>query len=67
MALGVPAAWVLYAGGPTFFVLGLPLAVAALLLGAQSLALRRSVAGFVASGLGLIAVLIPAVQFAFQS
>ena len=66
-ALGVLAVLMLYLGGPTFFVVGLPLGVAALVLGSQSLVLRRSVAGFAASGLGLVALLIPPVQFVFQS
>lgn len=67
VALGILAAFTTYLGGPTFFVVGFPLAVAALLLGAQILAVRRSAAGWAACGLGVLTFLIPVVQFAFQS
>ena len=67
VGLGLFAAAVIFLGGPTLFVLGLPVAVAALLLGLQSLALGRTAAGFAASGLGLLALLIPVAQFALQS
>ena len=67
VGLGLFAAAVIYLGGPRFFVLGLPVAVAALLLGLQSLALERTAAGFAASGLGLLALLVPVAQFASQS
>ncbi len=65
--MGVLAALVIYLGGPTFFVLGLPLAIAALVLGLGSLTQRRTTAGYAACGLGLIALLIPVAQFALQS
>ncbi len=61
------AAVVIYLGGPTFFFLGLPLAVAALLLGLQSLTQRRTTTGYAACGFGLAALLIPVAQFALQS
>lgn len=66
-ALGLLAVGVVYLGGPTLFVVGLPLAIAALLLGLQSLAWQRNAAGYAASVLGLIALLIPVAQFASQS
>ena len=66
-ALGVLAVLMLCLCGPAFFVVGLPPAVAALVLGSQRLGLRRSVAGFAASGPGLVALLIPPLQFVFQS
>lgn len=65
--VGVLAVVVVYAGGPSWSAVGLPLAVAAILLGVQSLALRRSAAGVVATVAGLAALLVPVVQFAVQS
>lgn len=67
VAVAVAAAAIIYLGGPSFFVRGLPLALAALLLRSSSLALRRSTAACVACALGLAALLIPIVQFALQS
>ncbi len=67
VAVGVLAAAVIYLGGPTFFVLGLPLAIASLLLGLQTLTQRRTTTGYAACGLGLVALLIPVAQFALQS
>lgn len=67
VALGILAALIIYLGGPTFFVLGLPLAISALVLGLQSLTQRRTTTGFAACGFGLIALLIPVAQFALQS
>jgi len=64
---GVVAAATFYLAGPSLYVLGLPLAAAALLLGASSLRGKRDWTGFAACSLGLAAVLIPFVQFALQS
>jgi hypothetical protein len=67
VAVGVLAALVIYLGGPSFFVLGLPLGISALVLGLQSLRQRRTTAGYAACGSGLVALLIPVAQFALQS
>ena len=67
VVLAVAAAPITYLGGPALFVLGLLLALAAVLLGVQSLVLQRSPAGWLAALLGSLVLLIPVAQFLTQS
>lgn len=64
LPLSIAALALVYSGGPSFWLLSLPLTVIITTLAAVALTEQRKPALLVAAVVGLLALLIPVVQFA---